>query len=371
MKSSSGAGRKPVSEPAKAVFSARYASLDHWRGVSALSVMLFHSFGQVRGAGLPVHPSMEWVRRISDFGGLGVDLFFVISGYCIAANLYRLAGSGAGVKDFLRDRLLRIYPVYWGACVAAIAMNALASPFNHVPIASSLPKDWAGAVANVFLLEPYMGGVPTLLLMSWSLVFEVGFYLMAALGFALWRSGINAWLLAGAGFALGIVGLLHAGDGPLYVLRRWPEFACGGAVFAALWLKALRPRRAWIALSAIPLFAMISLVAPALVEAGSMPVASGFALLLHALHSRDSAVAGARPLRALGWIGSISYSLYLTHPLGLRVIPLARRWVEHDSAWMWVLQPVGWACSVLLAWLFYKACEAPIERWRRGLRGHY
>jgi peptidoglycan/LPS O-acetylase OafA/YrhL len=69
----------------------RYASLDHWRGVAALGVMVFHSFGAVRIAGQSVHPSIQWLKWLSDFGWFGVHLFFVISGYCIAANVCRMA----------------------------------------------------------------------------------------------------------------------------------------------------------------------------------------------------------------------------------------------------------------------------------------
>jgi peptidoglycan/LPS O-acetylase OafA/YrhL len=40
----------------------RYRSLDHWRGIAALAVMVFHSFGAVRIAGQSVHPSIQWLK---------------------------------------------------------------------------------------------------------------------------------------------------------------------------------------------------------------------------------------------------------------------------------------------------------------------
>ena len=352
----------------KGIFDSRYASLDHWRGVAALSVMVFHAFGQVRGAGLSVHPSIMWLKWLSDYGGFGVDIFFVISGFCIAANLYRCAQSNRGAMDFLRDRVLRIYPMYWAACVAAIAMNVVASPFNQVPIEAGLPADLKTAIANVLLLEPYFGNVPPLLLVSWSLVFEIGFYILAALGFALWRFGANVWLLLGLGFVLGLVGVLHANDNILYVLKLWPEFAFGAAVFVSLWLRERRPTAAWLALPPLLIFVIIDLFAYPKGWPTPLLVAAGFALLLHVLHPWDALIAKARPLCFFGWVGTFSYSLYLTHaPLGLRIIPLGRRWVEHDSPWMWLLQVLGWGGSIAVAWLFYRFFEARLERWRRGL----
>ena len=97
------------------MFDSRYKSLDHWRGAAALAVLLFHGFGSVRGTGLPVHSSIAWLKFISDCGGFGVDLFFVISGYCIAANVWLAAKEGSGPWSFLRDRLFCIFPVYWAA----------------------------------------------------------------------------------------------------------------------------------------------------------------------------------------------------------------------------------------------------------------
>ena len=52
-------------------------------------VVLFHGYGAIRGGELWMHPSVAWIYWLSDFGWFGVHLFFAISGYCIAANLYR------------------------------------------------------------------------------------------------------------------------------------------------------------------------------------------------------------------------------------------------------------------------------------------
>jgi peptidoglycan/LPS O-acetylase OafA/YrhL len=70
------------------IWDSQYRSLDHWRGVAALSVVLFHGFGTTYNRTLS--PLAEVLKAIAAHGWLGVHLFFVISGYCITASLYKL-----------------------------------------------------------------------------------------------------------------------------------------------------------------------------------------------------------------------------------------------------------------------------------------
>ena len=163
----------------------RYASLDHWRGFAAIAVLIFHGFGAVRGAGLDVHSSLVLVKSASDLGWLGVHLFFVISGYCIAAKVDGVVAAGEGSWQFAKDRFLRIYLPYWAACVFAARIGIAALPFNAGTWAGTVPSSLSSLVSNILLVEPYTGADP-LLLVSWSLVFEMGFYLIVACGLALY-----------------------------------------------------------------------------------------------------------------------------------------------------------------------------------------
>ena len=92
-----------------------------------------------------------------------------------------------------------------------------------------------------------------------------------------------------------------------------------------------------------------------------------FALLLLVLHPLDGRIVSAKPLRWLGAVGLMSYSLYLIHiPLGLRPVSLGARWLSLDGPEMWILQLAGWANSIVVMILFYRWCETPAERWRRA-----
>jgi len=332
-------------------------------------VLVFHGFGAMRIAKLAVHPDLAWLKWLADFGWFGVHLFFVISGYCIAANVYRLAQVKLGAWNFLQDRLLRIYPTYWVACLLSILANVLVAPFNHVPLRANLPAGPGAALANAFLVEPY-AGVPSLLLVSWSLVFELGFYFMVAAGFALWRRGVNHWLLLGLGLAGAVAGLFGLHRGIFYVFSLWPEFFCGCLVFFALWLKNSTPAKVWWPLLTVAGLTVIGwFTMPAGENTGQAIGAGAFAFLLYFLHPLDARIAGWRPLHWLAWVGTISYSLYLTHVTFIgKWINLASRRIASDSLLQLPLQMVGWAAAIMGAWLVFKFCEQPLERWRHAIR---
>ena len=65
---------------------ARYQSLDLWRGLAALLVVVFHAFASYTGANYSdYHPVVVACWLVGGNGWLGVHIFFVVSGYCIAA----------------------------------------------------------------------------------------------------------------------------------------------------------------------------------------------------------------------------------------------------------------------------------------------
>lgn len=348
--------------------SQNYSSLNHWRGLAALGVVLFHGFGSIRAQQLPVHTWVQPLKCLADYGWLGVHLFFVISGYCIAVSVQRALQQNRGITEFLADRILRIYPTYWAACLLALATHAAASLQNPQVLAANLPASGRQWLANLLLIEPYLQ-VPTLLLVSWSLVYEVTFYLVAAAGMGLLRTGVPAVLIGGSACLLAIVGHFGPWNGPLYFTNYWGEFLAGvcvcgavtathsGLVCCLLLIPCLLATAVWPGW-------------PGATPSGAMPVAAVFALLLFALHRWDRQIADYAPLRWLAWIGTFSYSLYLTHMfLGLRLVNLAGRWIGSDSLWQALLQPAACGLSVGLAWLFFRLVEQPMEAVRKRLRG--
>ena len=168
----------------------RYWTLDAWRGVASLWVMWFHLTNTWLAAPAAVAPN--WLRTGSMAGWFGVHLFFVISGYCVTARAARDLRRGFSVRAFFRDRLLRIYPVYWAALLLALALALAAHPFNHAAWRSAdgrangvFPHDVATALGNVSLLDAWFRHVPGYLVVAWSLTHEIFFYALMAAGIAL------------------------------------------------------------------------------------------------------------------------------------------------------------------------------------------
>lgn len=346
-------------------FDPRYDTLDHWRGVAAIAVMLFHGFGTTRGAGPDPHVSVAWLKWLSSFGWFGVHLFFVISGYCIAANVYRLALNGNGPWHFLKDRFLRIFPPYWCACVLSVMVGLASLPFNRGSLGEIFPRSYDDLVANIFLVEPYVHATP-FLLVSWSLVLELGFYLVVAFGFFLRQLGVNTWFLCGLAFLLGILGLEKLHSGSLYVLNCWAEFLCGASVFVSLWMRSKSVF--WIIFAGAPAvfigFAFI--VMGDNPRSWQMAGAGLFAYVILLLHPFDRRINQSATLKWLASVGFVSYSLYLVHVFsGGRAVNLLSRYIEAGSSLYLVVQVAGWGVSLLTAVLFYRLCEQPFERFRK------
>ena len=354
---------------AAAVSASRYRLLDHWRGFAALWVMVFHTCNvwlEARPDFLP--PGLAGFVR---HGWLGVHVFFVISGYCIAERLaleYRRGGTAA---RFIFDRLWRLLPPYWAALVLLLLCNAVATVFNHTLLwadaagPGALPGTVAGWLKAVFILEPWFGE-PSYLLVSWSLAFELGFYLLGALCLQVVLASGRAWTGFATGGILLALGLMPWVSDRWPLLALWPHFAVGclvwllcrqvttvgyrlglgvllfGAVFGCGWLLPAAPRF-------------------------QLQFASGCALLLLALRPFDGRLADMPVLRWLGFAGTFSYSIYLVHApvVGKLRNLLGRWWRPGEPGAVWV--PVA-ACALALAlaWLFYRLIELSSEERRRA-----
>jgi len=348
-------------------FHARYQTLDHWRGIASLAVVYFHAFGSIRSMDTELHCSVRPWKLVSDFGWLGVPIFFVISGYCVTASAYGVQQRKDGVKQFFVDRVFRIFPTYWCACLLAIAVNVLAAPLNGVPLRANLPVGYKETLSNVFLLQPYFAVSP-ILEVSWSLVFEVAFYVVVGVGLTLFRSGLNAVALAMAGCSLAAFQLAGPFNGVLYFTNFWSQFLLGASIFHCCWL---RESQGWRAIWPVLIVAVLALL-PGITQPRfdllGTTVAVFFALLLFVIYPFDSALASLKAGRSLAWLGKISYSLYLTHCfLGLRLVNLGGRWITNESFGQLPLRLSAVALSIAFAFVFFVMFEQPLEKLRKRM----
>ncbi len=317
-------------------------------------------------------------------GFLGVDVFFVISGYLIHRDLVgRLAARRLSVLSFYGRRLRRTLP----ALYVAAALSAGASVFVLLPsdletLAGSLLSVLA-SVPNLFFLSQVgyfdADAATKPLLHTWSLGVEEQFYLVAPLLAValrpLSRRGRAGTMMVSVTLALALTLLLQrmAPSASFYLMpTRLFEFLLG-AVLAEDWLPRVGSRRAAESLASVALAALLfSFVAfnAALPHPGwpTLVPCLATAVLIHCgvEPRRPSAVAALLSTPPLIAVGRISYSLYLYH---WPILVLAR-YASLPTALPWRLGEA--VLLVALSVASYRFVEqpfrAPDSAWRRRAR---
>lgn len=322
----------------------RVPVIQHLRGVAALAVCFFH-FTNGRPGFLHTDDPL---RGLGSFGWLGVEAFFVISGFVIPYSLhqrsYRLRGSGA----FLVRRLKRLEPPYF-ACIALVVGLQLLSASWPGFRGEAWPWGISQLVAHVAYLNAILG-YGWVNPVFWTLAIEFQFYLFMALIFPLLVADRNSVRVA-AVMAIAAAGVLGVENNAL--LPHWlPLFAIGMATFQVFVGHVTR----W----QFP-FLIISIAGIAFVSVGRsetfVGVFTAAAILLGGHRSLPQAFA------PLAWAGLISYSLYLVHvPVGGRCINLATR-LPDGVGYRYGAILVAFAVSMGAAALFWRIVERPSQRW--------
>ena len=328
--------------------------IDGLRAIAVVAVVLYH-------AGFGFHAGL-----------VGVDVFFVISGYLITSLLFRERETTGRINltAFYARRVRRIVP----ALVVVVVATVIASAFKLSPFGEIRQTAQSGAasllfVANIFFqahtggyFDPSAERMP--LLHLWSLGVEEQFYL-------LWPLGLIALLgsLHKATFAIvGICGLVslaltefliygHPQAAFYQMPARFWELALGGLI-------ALKPAgrlvdgRMPAAVGAMIVLAATLIPIGHFPGIGALPAVFGAGLLLYAIHGSSrlgwtGAVLRSRPMV---FFGLISYSLYLWHwPL------LALERATHAGQLSIELRAMICAISVVLAWLSCCFIERPLR----------
>lgn len=320
-------------------------------------------------------PGVVLAPHVLDFGQAGVDLFFVISGFIMVTISMGRFGVRGEARRFLWQRCVRVYPIYWVYSLAVLAVF-LVHP-GWVNSAHGPPDLWRS-----FLLLPQRN-LP-LLLVAWTLVYEMFFYLVFA--------GILRWvraprlLLALLGWAavttLGVVVLAPTPQHPVLFLVFSPlilEFIAGCLI--ALSARALGGR-AGLLLALGGLAGLIASTAVLDWSGAEFPSFGWQRIFLFGLPAA-CLVAGVIRLEAAGWrrlfprplvlVGDASYSLYLSHVLVIAVI--GRIWVAYLAGPSMLNHIVALVCvfvaAIAAGIVGFRLIEAPMHaafRRRRSRR---
>jgi peptidoglycan/LPS O-acetylase OafA/YrhL len=394
----------------------RLAWLDALRGIAALAVVFDHlGWHVLQGAR---HVVYQWL----DAGQYGVFVFFLVSGYIVPASLER-KGS---VRSFWVSRLFRLYPLYLLALVSVFVLAQFGLGSLH-----GMGRHPATSVLNhVFMLSNVLGG-PNGINVIWTLSYEMAFYLLLTAAFVagvhrrsgLWALGFAAAAVAAGGLlpmtllSHGFPGLrltaaaadlLIAGGLALAVSRRRIPKLAGAVLAAGTGLVLVAANGSWLhpwdALTILALMftgTMLYRAEAGQVRrwlAGTLAVAVfGLTIAAGLWHGPPSPLSAVGELRwdrewvsslvlagltfaaglacrhrripaVLAWLGLVSYSVYLLHPVLLGIyVELPGTGGPHSLP-VQLLLAAGFLVALLVCCaVTYRLVEAPMQQQGRRL----
>ena len=347
--------------------------LDGLRAIAVLLVLYNHA-PQLLGDN---DGSDGWFFRGSPGAWIGVDIFFVLSGFLITNLLLHGSGRPGALGRFWWRRALRIFPLALLYLAVAAAFGQFVPGFAHLGIGT----DYAWAASYLINLHIALHGWTAAALgILWSLAIEEQFYCVWPL--AVLRCGKRTLVTALIAL-LAATPLLRAwllpsiGPTGIYVLTccRFDTLAAG-ALLAMLWRSPAQPllqrATAWLTLPAI---AWLAWVVFAPVPAASPLAPPWFLVVGYSGVAAAAAVVCAMAIAPPAWlhrwlchrwlaaIGRISYGLYVWHVLTAEA-------VAHTFARLWPsaglpLRAFTWLGVLFLtATLSYRLYEAPLLRWK-------
>ena len=328
------------------------------RAVAIIAVVLFHAFGDTVPGGF-----------------VGVDVFFVISGFLITGILMREIDEGRfSIAGFYARRIRRLFPALFAMLAATLAAGLVLMAPEPLEALSRSAAWTALFAANIheYRTNGYFAAAAELrpLLHAWSLGVEEQFYIAFPIFLAVMQSWFRRWLrlavwagaLASLAWSAHLVGTLPNGAFYLPHSRAF-ELAIGALLALGAVPRVADPR----VLELLSLAGLAMIVAAVTLISARTPYPGlaallpclGTAMVILAGEQRQTLVARLLAVAPMQFVGAISYSLYLWH---WPVLVFARYVVlgELDGAAI----AVSLATAFALAWLSYRYLEQPFLRSR-------
>ncbi|MCA3693466.1 acyltransferase [Aquidulcibacter sp.] len=313
----------------------RIRMLEYLRGIASLSVAWFHMTNSFTDS---------WVAWSGSGGWLGVESFFVISGFVIPYALWTSYPrySLRDMPHFLGRRVLRIEPPYLISILMVLVLGWLSSmaPGFQGQSQAFEPGQVAAHLLYLVPLTQFSWLQPV----YWTLAYEFVFYITIACLFPSLSGPGRFHVYAAVATALATMVALGLASTLLLL------FVMGVGVYRCLTgqdhhLKTL------VILAACGLIMAVE-NAPAQAAVGFV---TAVFILYHGRLSQYLRIFAA----PLAWLGAISYSLYLVHvPIGGRVVNIGKRFVHDDVGYMCVAL-VALVFSLVAAYVFYRLIEVP------------
>ncbi len=340
-----------------------YPALDGLRGVAILLVVVYHNFGFI---------------DYFFFGWLGVDLFFVLSGFLITDILLRSVGTKNFLRNFYIRRVLRIFPLYYLTLIIFLVI------LPRIPVALELKyytdnQVWLWTYLQNWLYIFKNPGQTNTLNHLWSLAVEEQFYLVWPLIILLVRKPRLLLILIST-VLIGVIGLRlwiwenHIADLAYFNLYTFSRIdgICIGCMVALLlridksFLKRFTP-------VIVLFFAGVNLIFffinrshdfsfPYLALVGYTTFAMMFGLLVNeSLSPGSKLIHTVFNIGLLKFFGKISYSFYIFHwPVYLLLYPFLTKTISDPGTAKYtpfIVSLIATLVAIVVSWLTYQFIE--------------
>lgn len=351
-------------------------ALDGVRGVAIVAVLICHLFwSNMRPEGGPI---TQFIAQSRAAGWVGVELFFVLSGFLITGILYDTLQDAHFFRNFYARRVLRIFPLYYGVFALLLIITTIrgehwtAALFGYLTYTENLHTQGSFLTTASWININHF----------WSLMVEEQFYFVWPLLVFLLRS-MRRISIAAASIAIGSLTLrlilAHAGSQNPYLLYAWTPCCLDGLSLGALLAMAVRSRfHERIQKFALPVMIGCGVIVagiwlhcgdfvpdagPPVTTWGIFLLSLGFAAFIATTLKAGSVFERTASNKTLRFFGRYSYGLYVVHftIAGLIINRLRPLVLDRSgSKFLSVLLPglLALAASVLLAWLSFTFYES-------------
>jgi peptidoglycan/LPS O-acetylase OafA/YrhL len=362
----------------------RYASLDLWRGVACLMVLVNHAVS-FRGVARPSDGLMQHVNvaisALSQRMWIGVPIFFVISGYCITAALDSHRRKQRSVAEYFLRRFRRIFPPYWVVLIATASIaGVLDVVFSGAVSRNGLFRPWWFSASQWFgsftLTEIWrahiFGSAKALYLgQAWTLCYEEQFYAVSGALLLLCPRRLFSGAVGVSG-AVALVALaaprLNLPVDGFFFDGNWLQFSLGILLYYVVNYGSTMARTLAGIVFALVIVAAASYGAALLNteknQAQVYLVAGGFSLVALWLQKFDARLMEAPILGPLRSCGLMCYSLYLVHmPVAMLILAGFRAaGIAPESLSPFISLPVCAIPALWLSWQFHLTVERRFMR---------
>lgn len=337
----------------------RVTTIDGLRGLAAMLVVLFHLHGAIsRTATDWLWSPIDWIARN---GFLGVDIFFVISGFVIALSVSKGAPTFGYFGRFVVRRSIRLDPPYWTSILLELLLLHLTLRlFSSIAVTlPSVPQ----MVAHLFYAQELLG-YGSLMPNYWTLCYEIQFYAFFV-GLVVLRAKLPSRLSGSQMVAIGaalfyLLSLYTRFWKPEWLphglaIDRWFQFFIGALTWRAVTFPG---KMRALALAWITLAVAIVVTSSPLIQ--FLPIAVSAWLVACSRDARWGSIFTTRPFK---FLGLISYSIYLYHgSVGWRFVSLVQQkiipgqWSSLTAVTVYIVGIIG---AVAFSWVLWYLIERP------------